>query len=622
MLRACSLMNPLLLGYQHLFLFTATWTGRLKSPAYGDDGFDTTPTRGVAIVGRKLGMDGTEWDRRYYDDTIHEFRWNEQVDVMYKSLPEVAISAFTETRQAESSIPVPKQRSYAGRRPVIPSSLADTPCARLGVTGLLEKLMTILGTSYEEPSISSLLETYIARGYDFGTAYARLRRFWYFDLSNISDELRTREARDGGMRRDVLVNNKIVSYHVPARRVWDLYSNRVVSWSVAHQWPWGISHAWVEEEGRADVMTPINGYEWPVPIPKDANLDLIRIEMLNLGAEYVWLDVLCLRQAGGQREDLRMEEWKVDVPTIGYVYRWANQVVCYFSGLGRPFRLKGGDLESDRCWFRRAWTLQEINRNPIIGGDTGDDKALEEEMRARFEKEMSSLRDMESEGNVFDVLAEMQKRISTNPVDKISGLVYLLYLQVIPAYSETQSLEDAWTALVGVLWERRRADLFFGYPNPGNGSKYWRPSWRQVMTEVLPSPCLTWLGRVERKEEINADWYEGPCIESGYVRRLAQGSLAGKRRMGELVVEDNTGVKHTFKVTAEHQYSIPEGLYTLLGSPTIDGLKPVHAQNWVVGRRVSENMFQKMSVFEIPDPEEVKRLYHLGVAIEINIFLV
>ncbi len=62
-------------------------------------------------------------------------------------------------------------------------------------------------------------------------------------------------------------------------------------------------------------MTPINGYEWPVPMPKDANLDLIRIEMLNLGAEYAWLDVLCLRQEGGKGKHLRVEEWKLDVPT-------------------------------------------------------------------------------------------------------------------------------------------------------------------------------------------------------------------------------------------------------------------------------------------------------------------
>ncbi len=65
------------------------------------------------------------------------------------------------------------------------------------------------------------------------------------------------------------------------------------------------------------VLTPFNGRRWPVPIPKDTDLDLIRIEMLNLGAEYVWLDVLCLRQAGGEEEDARETEWKVDVPIIG-----------------------------------------------------------------------------------------------------------------------------------------------------------------------------------------------------------------------------------------------------------------------------------------------------------------
>ncbi len=83
-----------------------------------------------------------------------------------------------------------------------------------------------------------------------------------------------------------------------------------------------------------DVQTPINGKEWPVHIPKDVDLNLIRIEMLNLGAEYMWLEVLCLRQKdeGGLREDLRMEEWKLDVPTIGGMYN--GKVVIYLSGLG------------------------------------------------------------------------------------------------------------------------------------------------------------------------------------------------------------------------------------------------------------------------------------------------
>ncbi len=56
----------------------------------------------------------------------------------------------------------------------------------------------------------------------------------------------------------------------------------------------------MDDKERVNVMTPINRYEWPLPIPKDANLDLIRIEMLNLRAKYAWLDVLCLRQPGGR----------------------------------------------------------------------------------------------------------------------------------------------------------------------------------------------------------------------------------------------------------------------------------------------------------------------------------
>ncbi len=74
-----------------------------------------------------------------------------------------------------------------------------------------------------------------------------------------------------------------------------------------------------------------------------------------------------LRQEGGKGEHLRMEEWKLDVPTIGSVYEVAH-VVCYFNGLGRPLHLTLDDFESDRSWFRRAWTLQEITRDPIIGG--------------------------------------------------------------------------------------------------------------------------------------------------------------------------------------------------------------------------------------------------------------
>ncbi|KAK0430853.1 hypothetical protein EV421DRAFT_238472 [Armillaria borealis] len=418
-----------------------------------------------------------------------------------RRIPKITMSAFTETGQAESSIEVPLQRSYTGRRPIIPSSLADTPCATLGIQGVLDGLNATLRTSYtlDILSLRSILDDCIDKHYDFGTTYGHLRWIWYTDdWSKIRDKLRRREEKDRKMRQKALVGNWIVKPRLLPRRIWDLYSNRVVpSWTVGDKRDLRevlkpMSHAWVDEEDRAGVWTPINRKEWPVPIPKDANLDLIRIEMLNLGLQYIWLDVLCLRQKGGPNEDLRMEEWKLDVPTIGWVY-YDARVVIYLSGLGLPLSLKEGNLDSERCWFRRAWTLQEVGRERIIAGDTSDgpmhaepmdeDGNYETELLTRFHMQLGST----GVGDiVFGQLLDMRKRVSTNPVDKVAGLAFPLWPQTIPTYHESESLEDAWTALLNAMFPAMRTSLFFLYPGVGLGHKKWRPTWEQVMTEPLP----------------------------------------------------------------------------------------------------------------------------------------
>ncbi|KAK0231827.1 hypothetical protein EDD85DRAFT_775431 [Armillaria nabsnona] len=464
----------------------------------------------------------------------------------------VTISAYSEeTGQTESSIKVPLQRTYTGRRPVISSSLADIPCTTLGVRGILDKLNATLQTAHtlDTPFLSSFLGDCIANDYDFGTAYAHVRPIWPY-WSTIQDELCRWEVKDQEERRKALVGNQIVNVHIPPRRVWDLYSNRVLpQWRITGtgKLPSPISHAWVDKGDRVDVWTPINGHAWPVPIPKGANLDLIRIEMLNLGAKYVWLDVLCLRQRGGQREDLRIEEWKLDVPTIGYLYQVADVVVWYLSGLGRPVTLKEGDLESDRCWFRRAWTLQEVGNQRIIAGDTPDgplhakpideDGNYETEILAKFHKQLQALDDISPDSyEMFSLLAEMQNRVSANPVDKVAGLAFRLESATIPAYYENQSLEDAWVALVNTIIAWCRAELLFLYPEPGTASKRWRPSWDQVMTKPLPTKgeCGAWAGR---DEETDVDWCEGYSIEKGFVRGLTVGDADGAGRCGQLIVE-------------------------------------------------------------------------------------
>ncbi|PBK62500.1 hypothetical protein ARMSODRAFT_843261, partial [Armillaria solidipes] len=365
---------------------------------------------------------------------------------------------------------------YTGRSPVIPSSLADTPCATLGVQGVLDRLNATLRTSYtlDTPSLCSILEDCIEKNYDFGTAYGHLRQIWYTDdWSNIQERICWHEEEYMEMRQRALVGNQIIDSYLPPRR----------------ECPKPISHAWVDDKNRVDMWTPINGKEWPVPIPKDANLDLIRIEMLNLGLQYTWLDVLCLRQKdpGGPKEDLRMEEWKLDVPTIGNVYM-NERVVIYLSGLGLPLSLKEGDLDSDQCWFRRAWTLQEGCGVRIIAGDTSDgplhvkpineDGNYETLLLTRFHKQLVSRMDYWA---IFSHLFDMQKRVSTNDVDKVAGLTFPLHSGMIPAYHESESVEDAWTALVNSMNPIVQAHLLFLYPGVGLSHKKWRPSWKQVM---------------------------------------------------------------------------------------------------------------------------------------------
>ena len=214
------------------------------------------------------------------------------------------------------------------------------------------------------------------------------------------------------------------------RRIWDICANTVIpaTWFCGPPCPLTghqnvralgvkpVSHAWVADEDLSFVLTEANQQMWPIPLPKGVLLEDVRGEMIRLG--YAGLDVLCLRQRAQptlgtelatpvsrevvedvplmaeimesitlsegvmegvpfntdeetvkRREQCRLEEWKVDVPTIGAVYSNLDDyslceggpIVIFMSGLGRPFRDEGWD--SERHWLRRAWTLQET---PIL----------------------------------------------------------------------------------------------------------------------------------------------------------------------------------------------------------------------------------------------------------------
>ncbi len=204
----------------------------------------------------------------------------------------------------------------------------------------------------------------------------------------------------------------------------------------------------------------------------------------------------------------------MDVLTIGAVYRGKN-VVCYLSGLGRPLTLKEGDLDINWCWFRRSWTLQEVGEDRVIAGDTPagplraefKDGKYETELLTIFHKQLQSTHEMTFW--VPEALKEMRKRVSTNPVDKIAGLAFLMDSDTIPAYHETESLEQAWTALANSMDEDCRGELFFLCAELGNTGRKWRPSWDQVMTKPMPAYELNPRIGVDRDETRDEDSCDG-----------------------------------------------------------------------------------------------------------------
>ncbi|KAF8465693.1 hypothetical protein BDZ91DRAFT_726707 [Kalaharituber pfeilii] len=336
-------------------------------------------------------------------------------------------------------------------------------------------------------------------------------------------------------------------YNITPRRLWDLLRNRVVELDVYAESKegkavprvpltgyWAISHSWT-----ADMqlwMTPINHYQWPVPLPAGTTFEQIRWEAIRAGAEYCWLDVLCLRQKTEIHEideQRRREEWSIDVPTIGNVYRQARHVIRYFNGLGRPLKLTGWD--DSRHWINRAWTLQETRPEYIMvnaGVPLGMHLPLRakisyrgrlQQMREALSRLTTIVADAEGEysaiatflgrhhpayntasmelmpsdtakmrcSSILDLTCEITQRWASNEQDKIAGLGYLLKCKALPLYTEDELIEYAWLRLVAQLPALAQLELLFNFPTArsdteqealsiGSGSASWIPTWAQV----------------------------------------------------------------------------------------------------------------------------------------------
>lgn len=532
------------------------------------------------------------------------------------------------------------QKPYTGEyaKYVLSPGLASTPCTDLGHSGLLSELNRVSGTSYtlDTPGVRALLNDCITVGHDLGTAYGHLRSFWRLDHWLQGDLVALRAmfaeygANDHSTRERAQVKGTITNPRsVPPRRLWDLFAHRVIPGYIAfHPYPryWPVSHSWTED--MAGVETPVNQHEWPVPMPRGITLEMVRDELLNLGAEYVWLDVVCLRQrsADAGREALRAREWAVDVPTIGNAYQFshaAGQTVQYCNGLGRAFETVGWD--GPRHWLNRAWTLQEINWQATIGGVTSlhpnpmDAVREDGDRTTTFSGMMRHLNIIMSGDaiDLFALLTEMKRRSSTNPIDKIAGLGYLLGSDLLPAYYESQTVDDAWCLLVDHMSESRRAYLLFLFPAPGDGElRVWMPSWGQIEETDLLSLGSQSLGHglVRCYGEGGGHFAQtrGYRIERCFIRGLATlPPTAGEARVGELEVVSARG-RHVVRVKARHRQAIPEEWYTVVGDR--------HLEHWVVcrGKWESVGTFRLRKVSVVCAVQGFEGLVEEGLVIEVG----
>ena len=546
-------------------------------------------------------------------------------------------ACFTLRPTPRSSVPL--QWVHVGHS-TIPDSRADIPCADMSVDALLKALNSVLGTTYklDVPGLRGCLEHVRARSRDFGEAYGTLRPHWMRnnDFANVVQWMSDAERKDDRLRNDAIDGASIRNSSLPPRRVWDLFSNRVLPFHAIQDSSqsdpsdisrnlWRVSHSWVAESERHGVQTPINGGRWPVPLPCGTTLEHVRVELLNMRAEYVWLDILCLRQRGGDGETLREQEWELDVPTIGSVYSEGSRRPCimYFNGLGLPLDTSPEVTRSPRHWFNRVWTLQESVDNWLPGGLSGSPLIDGPTFFVRLQ-ELVKRRPLDS--MQYHVIQALKARKCSTELDRIAGLAYCLRCATLPLYKENITQDLAFALLIKHIPKRLRTFMFLQYL----GDKpfvLWPVSWRTFLESrpALPHPeasnyfreYLTLTDKAQLCTESHGEYYHegyvlGPCHITHNVAETDAGGNEGFHL--QFIDRGPEGASVSFKATGMHGVLIPEVPYTLVG------IGWPWKQHWIVvevvgvkevkGRKAVEVV--KWGVVRV-DEAEGNKLKNLGI---------
>ncbi|KZT25679.1 hypothetical protein NEOLEDRAFT_1241558 [Neolentinus lepideus HHB14362 ss-1] len=559
--------------------------------------------------------------------------------------PSAAVEACVSSELDGTSSPAPLARVQA-RIPLqdspcwrqsprnISPEIASLKCKDLGVEGVLRRFNQVLaGDSGQEilmsdPGVEPLLERLVnGEDLDFGTLYARVRHLWdsevhryylrdvdmlYSELIEFSNRLYAAKSAcvtghfidrsTGDLDQGVITwfprKRCVISW---ARRLWDLRAHRVIPYHFSLSLSpdqfdrtiflpphyHAVSHSWT------DIMLAgssiVNGHEWPVPLPTGVTLEAVRNELLNLGAEYAWLDVVCLRQHSDSdaSEFDRVQEWAVDIPTIGAIYEKAEQVVRYYNGLGVPFECRG--WSGPRHWLCRVWTIQEIRDGSIPAGlpeglEAGDlmkQKSVEDGMTLEYylrpvmdlERNLSKLEaGLIGLPAVMKLATELKKRFATNPIDKIAAFGALLRTSHIPLYKGDMDPEDAWDLLVQQMPHKILQGFLWLVCASGKGKFKWKPSWDQLMCGDFDTLQAEYWTRCNLEILNNNFICQPDCrLLTGHAQLTWKYSdMYWRRQIGEVQYSDSVVHELKFYVTACLGQECRDSTVRLVGSD-LDG---------------------------------------------------
>ena len=312
---------------------------------------------------------------------------------------------------------------------------------------------------------------------------------------------------------------------------------------------------------------------------------------------------------------MRLKEWELDVPTIGDIYHDVRNretpLLVYYNGLGRSFSI--GDLDSERHWFNRVWTLQEAGRGAVLGGGSGKfvhdiiahdfPAILSPEFNKRVIGAWQSV--VQKLPNLWDAIQQVSQRYATNPTDKVAALASLMRWtsNVSPIYTEQESPHDAWERLLAVIPGGWRGELLFGYPVAGEHRYSWAPSWAQLSTPPsIAFEVHVWLAATT-KESVYRLMRDAvflfPKVKIGgldldeWERRVSN-----PERLGSVIVEDSTGITRSVPVVARHAMRVdPTIAYELMSPKGYYGYEV--SPPAVVGVRDENGYLRKICVVEL-----------------------